>query len=154
MNKILMHQIVPRVMVAVGGMAVVAGGVVSAFLAHRPSELAMWASAYLVLVAGVAQIAFGASLYYLSRPTSAASLWVALILYNLANAGVLLGTTYKTTAFGPMITTAGGIGLMVALGFMLLGTRGARKSWALYVFYGITAVILLSIPIGLWLARQ
>ena len=139
-------------MIVTGIAAVIAGGMISAFLAHDPSRLAMWVSAYLVLVAGVAQVVFGLSLYKLSRAQYILHVWVAFILYNLANAEIIVGTLYKHTQYGRPMVLAGGIGMILALAYMILATKHATRSLILKSFYVFICLILACIPIGLWLS--
>ena len=134
----------------IGSVCIVAGGLVSAALAHSPTEHAMWAVAYLVLVGGVAQIALGAGWTWLTGRQAATSVSTAeLIAWNLGNAGVIAGTITDTT----LVTDAGGVLLAAGLVIALAATRGARAGWPLHGYRLLLLVVLISIPIGLILAR-
>jgi hypothetical protein len=135
-----------------GVACVVAGGVVSAASAGGPTEHTAWAVAYLVLVAGVAQIGLGLGQLLATRPTGAASA-AELGVWNLGNAGVLAGVLLPVTA----LVDVGGALLVVALALAVYNVRGARAQgatrWLLHLFRLLVLVLLVSIPIGLVLAR-
>lgn len=113
---------------ALGAVAIVAGGLVAAVQAHQPVQALVWMSAYLVLVVGVAQIVFGAGQAWLSERAPAAA-WIATewVVFNLGNAGVMAGTLY-----GRFVWVLAGTALFAAgILLFLLGTRGAaRRGWA------------------------
>ena len=143
-----------------GTACTVAGGLVAAITATAPSEQGAWAAAYLVLVAGVAQVALGAGQAWLApRPPSPRLLTAQFTGWNAGNAAVLAGTLLGVTS----LVDAGGAVLAVALGMLVHGTRGARaggagalaarRRWSLHVFRLLVVVLLVSIPIGLVLAR-
>jgi hypothetical protein len=134
---------------AVGIACVVAGGLTAAVSATAPSEHGAWAAAYLVLVCGVAQIGLGAGQPLLARPARRLLAW-EFATWNLGNAGVLAGTLAGST----VVVDAGGVLLAAALALMTFGTRGQAGSpvWALRGYRFLTAVILVSIPVGLVLA--
>lgn len=134
---------------AVGTTCVVAGGLTAAVSATSPSEHGAWAAAYLVLVCGVAQIALGGGQALLARPTRRLLAW-EFACWNLGNAGVLAGTLAGST---PAVD-AGGVLLAAALVLMTFGTRSGvdSQAWAVRGYRLLTAVILVSIPVGLVLA--
>lgn len=148
------NRLVPMLFGGTGAVAVVVGGPLAAFSAARPSEFALWASAYLVLVVGVLQVGFGAGLRYLARRPG----WfagVAFALYNLGNLAVVFGTWLKGD-FHPamaLVDTGGGL-LAVAMLLLLLAVRGAKRSWQLRAYYVIIAVVIISMPIGLVLGSR
>jgi hypothetical protein len=135
-----------------GAACVVAGGVVSAASAGGPTEHTAWAVAYLVLVAGVAQIGLGLGQLLATRPAGAWSA-VELALWNVGNAGVLAGVLVPVTA----LVDVGGALLVVALALAVYNVRGARAQgpmrWLLYAFRVLVVVLLVSVPVGLALAR-
>jgi hypothetical protein len=135
-----------------GGLCVVGGGLVSAASAGAPSQQSAWAVAYLVLVAGVAQVGLGLGRLLATRPARAATS-VELGCWNLGNALVLAGVLLPVTT----LVDLGGALLVVALALALHGVQGARPAgaarWALRAFRMLVAVLGVSIPIGLVLAR-
>lgn len=138
--------------VGVGTVCIVAGGVVAAVTAHSPTESGTWAVAYLVLVAGVAQIALGAGQALLAARTPPRYLVIAeAVLWNCANTGVLAGTLLGVEA---IIDVGGGL-LVVVLALFVHGARGAggHARWLRSAYWLLVVALLVSIPIGLLLAR-
>src|SRR5664280_1733410 len=136
---------------AVGAACIVAGGLVAAVSAPAPSEHASWAAAYLVLVVGAAQAALGVGQALLAlRVPSRRNVAVQFTAWNLGNAAVLTGTLAGITT----LVDTGGALLVVAL-LLLRGVRTGRepRTWLLWAFRLLAAVLLISIPIGLVLAR-
>ena len=115
----------------------------------------MWASAYLVLVVGVAQVALGIGLGLLAGASLGRRelAWV-FALFNLGNAAVLAGTLLDGVLGGSVwIVDAGGALLAAAMALLLYLVRGAARGWLLGAFVAVVAVILVSMPVGLVLAR-
>jgi hypothetical protein len=138
--------------VVLGSACIVAGGLVSAVTAMAPSEHGSWAAAYLVLVAGVAQIGLGAAQAALApRAPSRRLIAAEVALWNLGNAAVMAGTLAGRLW---LVDVGGGV-LVVALAAFGYAVRGAgqRGGWLLAAFRLLVAVLLVSIPVGLWLAR-
>ena len=136
---------------AVGAACIVAGGLVAAVSAPAPSEHASWAAAYLVLVAGVAQAALGVGQALLApRVPSRRTVAVQFTAWNLGNGAVMAGTLAGITS----LVDTGGALLVVAL-LLLSGVRASERprTWLLWAFRLLAAVLLVSIPIGLVLAR-
>ena len=134
---------------AVGAACIVAGGLVAAVSAPAPSEHASWAAAYLVLVVGAAQAALGVGQALLAlRVPSRRNVAVQFTAWNLGNAAVLTGTLAGITT----LVDTGGALLVVAL---LRGVHTGRepRTWLLWAFRLLAAVLPISIPIGLVLAR-
>jgi hypothetical protein len=103
-----------------------------------------------VLVAGVAQIALGLGQAWLAvRPPGQDLVVAELTLYNLGNAAVTGGTVVDRT----WPVDVGGALLFVALALYLWSTRGARGGRAVFAYRSLVAFVLLSIPVGLVLAR-
>ncbi|MGH3322508.1 MAG: hypothetical protein ACRDN9_20500, partial [Streptosporangiaceae bacterium] len=131
---------------------VVAGGLVAAATAPAPATHGSWAAVYLVLVAGVAQVALGVGQAVLA-PTPAPSRLAAgqLAAWNAGNAAVIAGTLLGVVA----VVDAGGALLVVALALLVAAVRGAQagRGWLLYAFRPFVVVLLVSIPVGLVLAR-
>ena len=139
---------------AVGGAAIVAGGLVAAATAPSPSEKGSWAAAYLVLVVGVAQIGLGAGQAALSTATlSTRILGTETIGWNVANAAVMAGTLSNVVS----LVDIGGTLLVATLAMFATQVRGGEaafggRRWPTYVFRGLVVVLLISIPVGLVLA--
>lgn len=137
---------------AVGSAGVVAGGLVAAITASVPSEHGAWAAAYLVLVVGVTQLALGAGQAVLA-PGAVPRRRVALELggWNAGSAAVLAGTLLGAV----WLVDAGGALLVLTLALLILGVRGADRrlrGWLLG-YHCLATVMLVSVPIGLVLAR-
>lgn len=140
--------------VVLGGSSVVAGGLVAAASALAPSTHASWAAAYLVLVAGVAQIALGLGQAALAPQAPAGKLVAAQAgLWNTGNAAVLVGTLAGVAS----LVDLGGAFLVTCLVLLAHAVRGGVSRggwrWGQYGFWLLVFVLLLSIPIGLVLAR-
>lgn len=134
----------------VGAASIVAGGLVAAVAATDPSESGIWASAYLVLVAGVAQVALGLGQVWLATsPPGRGAVLGQLALYNVGNAAVIGGTLADRT----WLVDAGGVLLAIALGTYLWATRRSRGGRVLLAYRLLIAGVLVSIPVGLVLAR-
>ncbi len=135
----------------IGVLCVIAGGLVAAVTAPSASEKSSWAAAYLVLVAGVAQIGLGVGPAFLApRAPSRLSSVGTLALWNLGNASVLAGVLLTLT----VLVDLGGIALVIAL-VLALRTVGHSTGPVLLrrAYWLLTAVLGLSIPIGLVLTR-
>ncbi|MDN5798366.1 MAG: hypothetical protein L0H79_21825, partial [Intrasporangium sp.] len=142
----------------VGALCIIAGGLVAAVTSPMSLSHGSWAAAYLVLVAGVAQIALAAGQGMLAGQARAGRrlLLVEFAGWNLGNAAVIAGTLWSAT----WLVNLGGAMLVVALGALLVATRGgpgrtevARgRQVALLAVRALVALLLISIPVGLWLA--
>lgn len=137
-----------------GGLCVVAGGLVAAATAPVPSEKGSWVAAYLVLVGGVAQIAFGVGLAAFGRLVPARTVGAEALCWNAGNALVVAGTL----AGVPALADVGGVLLLAALVLLVpslrtpAGSVAARARWLLYAYRVVVLVLLVSIPVGLALA--
>jgi hypothetical protein len=142
-----------RPFVVVGGACVVAGGVVAAVTRPAGFELGSWLAAFLVLVGGVAQIALGGGQAWLAAQSPPSRrITLELAAWNVGAAMTIVGSL----AAAPIVTTLGGIATVCALA-LFLATVGRHRSiagsstpWKLYV--GLTAIVLVSTPVGLVLA--
>lgn len=135
-----------------GGAGAIAGGVLAAATAYAPTFHASWATAYLVLVVGVAQVGLGVGQAVLpERVPSAATVMWEFLLFNLGNVGVLIGGVLNIH----WLTDIGGLLLLPPLVMMLLSVRrrGARPRWVAIAYLVLIAILLVSIPTGLILAR-
>ncbi len=148
------------VWLALGTASVIAGGLLAAVVAHAPTQKPVWACAYLVLVAGVGQVglALGRTLLA-TRVVTARGVAVEFLLFAIANVGVIVGTLLDAV----WLVDIGGALLFVALGLMVWGLRApsgaapARRSqmtlWLLWTYRLLVGVLVVSIPVGLLLAR-
>ncbi len=138
---------------AMGGISIIAGGLVAAVTAIAPTRHATWAAAYLVLVVGVAQLGIGMGQALLAPKTPSSRLITAeLLTWDIGNAGVIAGTLLGRVG----LVDLGGVLLAVSLVLFLLGVRGhaGQKRWLLYGYRLLIAIVLVSIPIGLTISRS
>lgn len=139
----------------IGVLCVVAGGILAAVSAPAPSEGASWAAAYLVLVGGIAQIAFGFGQAAFNSTSPARAVVVQLVAWNVGNACVIAGTFAGRTA----VVDVGGVLLLAALLLLVPGLRrpAAALSRAgrglLWAYRAVVVLLVISIPVGLILAR-
>lgn len=135
-----------------GGVSVIAGGLLSAATALSPSYTASWAVAYIVLVAGVAQLVLGIGQAYLApRQPSSRVVAVEAIAFNFAHVAVLAGTLV-TAAW---IVDIGAAFIVVALALFIWSVRGTGigNRWVLYAFRTMIVIVLVTTPIGLVIAH-
>lgn len=145
----------------VGALCIIAGGLVAAVTGPMALAHGSWAAAYLVLVAGVAQIALAAGQGLLAaqarHPVGRRLLLLEFAGWNLGNAAVIGGTLWSAT----WLVNLGGAMLVVALGALLVATRtgpgrtalARGRHVALLAVRSLVALLLVSIPVGLWLAH-
>jgi hypothetical protein len=145
-----------RVYIAMGALAIIASGVMSAFLAKQPSTFAMWASAYLVLVVGVTQVFLGLVHAKLASSSSAWQAYWVFGLFNVGNALVIAGTAAKYAGLGwnMSITAIGSVLLVAALVLFGWQIRRAEVSRLKIGTYVVIIGLALSTPVGLLLAHQ
>jgi hypothetical protein len=145
-DRIALRRARPCLTVALLG--IVAGGGISAVLAHVPARAVMWLVAYLVLVVGVAQGVLALVQAHVARqPPSRALMAAQCIVFNLANALVMAGTMLVRPAW----VTVGAVLLVLALGLFLRGVRGS--SGALVQIYRLlVATLAISALVGVALA--
>lgn len=144
-----LRRVAPALAVALA--STVAGGLVAAATAHAPTEHASWASAYLVLVVGVATLGLALGRALLSHGLSSGRrLLVELGLWLAGNALVMVGTLADVT----WVVDVGGALLVAGLALVALAVRRGRgPGWLRAVFAGLVVLLLVSIPVGLVLAR-
>lgn len=133
----------------VSALAIVGGGAVAAAMAHAPSRKLMWMVAYLVLVVGVTQalLAVGQALLA-TRETAMPVRALEWVLFNLGNAGVIVGTM---GSIWPLLLS-GTLLFAAALAIFLHATRHARRGWTIYAYRALTAGLGGSAIVGLVLA--
>jgi ABC-type multidrug transport system permease subunit len=104
----------------------------------------------LVLVAGVAQVGLGVgqALLAVVPPSGRRRGW-QLLVYNVANAAVLLGTLTESVS----VVVAGGVLLLLALALFLAAARHPRThSWPLAIYRILLAILGVSVPVGIVLS--
>ncbi|GAB3038856.1 hypothetical protein GCM10027052_18180 [Parafrigoribacterium mesophilum] len=135
-----------------GGVSVIAGGVLSAAAAPAPSYTASWAVAYIVLVAGVAQLVLGLGQAQLASHQPPGRVVAAeAVAFNLAHVAVLLGTIIGAA----WMVDIGAALIVVALGLFIWSVRGASAGnrWMLYGFRVMILIVLITTPIGVVIAN-
>ncbi|OLT18143.1 hypothetical protein BJF81_06725 [Ornithinimicrobium sp. CNJ-824] len=134
----------------VGLIAVITGGLVAAATGPTGFTDGSWVAAYLVLVAGVAQVGLGVgqALLAVVPPSGRRRGW-QLLVYNVANAAVLLGTLTESVS----VVVAGGVLLLLALALFLAAARHPRThSWPLAIYRILLAILGVSVPVGIVLS--
>lgn len=138
--------------VVIGIAWIVVGGLVAAATAHAPTEDGTWTAAYLVLVAGLAQVALGVGEALLAPwPPNQQVVLAQVVAWNLSSAAIVTGTVADVT----WLVDVGGVLLVAVLVSMLYVGRGQGHAQRLLLagFRVLAGVLLMSIPIGLVLAR-
>ncbi len=134
-----------------GTAAIVFGGLFSAATARSASYHSAWFVAYLVLVVGIAQVALGLGQWWLaSRQLSLAHVASELVLFNVGNAGVVVGTLLSA----PFWVDAGSVLIAVALAFFgraVLSPR--RRGIALWAYWSLVILLLVSVLVGIYFAH-
>lgn len=134
---------------ALGGAAIIAGGLVAAAVARHPAQQLVWMSAYLVLIVGVAQCVFGVGQALLSQRAPAAALvWIEWVVFNLGNAGVIAGTLSGWFA----LVFAGTVLFVAGIALFLARTRGGRRRRWLVGYRVLLGLIFASSLVGLALS--
>ena len=139
-----------RVPLVIGAGAVVAGGLVAAVTGPAGWERGSWVAAYLVLVVGVAQLGLAAGVAWLSDPAPTRQLvGSGVVVWDLGHAAVLVGTLGRVE----WAVNVGGVLIVLALLGALLAVRPNRRGWLLWTYRALVVVVLVSVPVGLVLAR-
>src|SRR5699024_9719062 len=141
----------PSVITETGCIA--AGGLVSAVTAPVPNEASAWAVAYLVLVCGLAQVLLGSGRVLLSSTSpSWRSIAAECMGWNVANAAILVGNLADVAS----LLYLGAVLLLVDIGLLLHGVRrnAGTTRWPLYTYRVLAALLAVSVPVGLLLARM
>jgi hypothetical protein len=142
---------VVRPFLVVGVTSIIAGGIIAAVTRPTGFALGSWSAAYLVLVAGVAQIALGVGQAWLAgEAPSRAEVRIELVAWNTAVVATIVGTLLGA----PLVTTLGGVALVVALVRFLAGVRsaGGASNASLVLYRLVLTIVLVSTPVGLVLA--
>ncbi len=138
-------------LLVVGGVSIVAGGLVAAVTGPADWEQGAWVAAFLVLVAGVAQVGFAAGQAGLA-PTAPTVSFVAaeVVSWNVACITIIAGTLISS----PVAVTIGSALLVAALGmaaFAVSGSDGSHRL-VLWLYRVLLVVLLVSIPVGIALS--
>jgi hypothetical protein len=138
-----------------GVLAILAGGLLAAFSAKKPTRQASWASAYLVLIVGLAQAIIGVILYAVNAHVAAYMIVFAFVTFNLGNAGVVIGTDgrYRNKSYRKLVDIGGAL-MVVSMLTLLVTVWGATFSWQLMTLYVVIAIILVTMPIGIVLSHR
>lgn len=146
-----MKQLKPKqVMQLVGFAAIIVGGLLSAALAHQPSQFVMWFVAYAVLVIGVGQLITGTAFDKLQKGVKSWQLWAAIISYNLGSLSIIAGRFFKDSygLSAQMITVAGTMVFMLALALLLMAIK-PKPGQLGALFYALMTLLLVSAPVGI-----
>ncbi len=137
--------------VAIGFFCIVAGGLVSAVTGPLDLAKGSWAAAYLVLVAGLVQYVISMQERFLHAPArNNSSLWARTLLWTGGNIMVLAGALLQFQA----LVLIGGLALIAVLVMALLHTKGAARAGLAWCTRIIYLVVILSVPVGLFLAQR
>lgn len=136
--------------VVLGAAAIIFAGLFSAVTARSASYHSAWLVAYLVLIVGISQVVLGLGNWWLAatplRPGSAVGV---LLLFNLGNAGVIVGTLVGATIW----VDVGSALLVIALLGFGWATRSPRRSGLLWAYWAFVAMLLISVVVGLVFAH-
>lgn len=133
--------------------AIIAGGIISAFTARTPTRLMMWLTAYLVLVVGVVQ--FG--LIYCWNQLDITSSWLSVtgfIVYNIGNIAVIAGRILKGKHAALWYVCLGGVALAISMILLIASTWTAPFNIPHFVYLTFAVVILISMPIGVTMSAR
>jgi hypothetical protein len=134
--------------------SIVAGGLISAFSARKPSRQTAWVSAYLVLVVGIVQLGLVTLWHRFGNPNPGTTT-LALLIFNVGNVTVLYGTLRKRQLkYYRILVNAGGGLIALGMALLLFAVRSQHASLSLVEFIVLTAIILLSIPAGLFISYR
>ena len=105
----------------------------------------------MVLVVGIAQVALGLGQWWLaSNRVGTAILVGELVVFNLGNLGVILGTILVSSIW----VDVGSALLVVALITFGWTVRSpARRGWALWTYWELIVLLLASVVVGLIFAN-
>ncbi len=136
-------------LLVLGGLSVVAGGLLAAVTGPLALEHGSWAAAYLVLVCGVASVTVGSAQTWLVATRGSSNAAAAEVLAWVAgNAGVLVGTLVGSST----VVVVGGSLLVLSLLVALAAARRVRHELLGWAYRAVLVVVALSIPVGLVLS--
>lgn len=134
-------------LLAVGGAAVTAGGLVAALAGPMAWDRGSWVAAFLVLVTGVAQVGIGAAQAHLGRSSQGVRFAVTeCVLWTGGSLGIVIGS---------LLTSPGAVAifsapLIAVLAMSLFAVREAdRESGYVLLHRLFVGTLLVSIPIGI-----
>lgn len=133
-----------------GVVAVIAGGLIAAGVAHAPTSATVWMAAYLVLVVGVAQLALAIGQALLAPPVGIARIRLESLLFNIGSVGVIAGTI----GGGFVMVVLGTVLFVSALGAFLLAVRGATGGSAVHAYRILITFLSISALVGLVLSAS
>lgn len=135
----------------VGVAAITLGGLFSAATARFASYHSAWFVAYLVLVVGIAQVGLGIGQWKLSsKPLTVAVLFAELLIFNIGNAGVILGSLVSDSLW----VDIGSALLAVALAiFAWMVWSPRRRGVILWSYWALLALLFVSVFVGLYFAH-
>lgn len=126
--------------------ALLAGGLIAGAVAHAPTRPMVWMVAYLVLVVGLAQAVLGAGQAWLPVHVPASRWrWGEWWLFNLGNAGVIIGRLCESTTSVAIGTAL----FVIALVLFVLGVRREGRGWLLNTFRAVLVITALGACTGL-----
>lgn len=140
----------------VGMCCIVLGGLVAAVTSPLDLAHGSWVAAYLVLVGGVAQYLMGRARPLRQEEAQRRWAWTQFGVWNLGNAGVIIGTLAGQT----LPVAVGSVALFVGLAIALHAARpsalpshgpvsGPFTSWA---YRALLVALAISIPVGVALS--
>lgn len=136
-------------LLVLGGVSVVAGGLVAALTGPLDLDTGSWAAAYLVLVGGVSSVAIGSAQTWLAPQHVLGGLgWGQFATWVLGHAAVMGGTLLGT----PWVVAVGGLLLVLALVAALLAAGRPVHAGLGLVYRALLLIVLVSIPVGLVLS--
>ena len=136
--------------VSLGSAAIIFGGLFSAATARSASYHSAWFVAYLILIVGVSQIVLAIGHQQFARaPLRTGSAIGLLLLFNLGNAGVIVGTLAAATLWVDL----GSVLLSLALLIFGWTTRFARPTAVQWAYWVFVTLLLVSVVVGLVFAH-
>ncbi len=135
----------------VGVAAIILGGLFSAATARFASYHSAWFVAYLVLVVGIAQVGLGLGQWrFASKPLGVGVLFAELVIFNVGNAGVILGSLTST----PLWVDIGSVLLLVSLAmFGRMVWQPRQRGAMLLGYWALLVLLFLSVFVGLYFAH-
>lgn len=130
--------------------AIIFGGMLSAFGASSPNRSTMWVSAFLVLVMGIGQYVLGSTTRRLNQQPKLTSALAATGLYNLGGLLIIIGTLLKANLH--ILVPLGSVLLVLSLIIHLkLSYRRLGSSWR-HIYHLTVAILVISSLIGIKLS--
>lgn len=138
-----------RPFLTVAALAILAGGLVAAAVAHAPTQPMVWMVAYLVLVVGLVQVALGLGQTLLPRTMPSTGFRVGeCVLFNVGNVGVIAGTLLLS----PMWVAVGTVVFIASLVMFWVGLRGTSGGWLVHALRALLVITCGGALVGLVLS--